>query len=140
MKRTKLKCVFGLAALLFSSVGLSSCSDDKVTINFNQFEPTYDPKIYQYLMDGYEVIALDYKVRDTYTFVVDRKDLNYSYLQDLLTYEIPYRLYHQIYSGYLSPSPLYTKMNCRQVGDILDDDFNYDNVGSELNLYFYIIG
>ena len=140
MKRTKLKSVFGIAALLFSSVELSSCSDDKVTINFNQFEPTYDPEIYEYLMEGYEIIALDYKVRDKYSYTIDRKDLNITYIENLYETEVPFKPYHQIFSGYLSHSPLYTKMNCGQVGDILDDDFNYDNVGSELNLYFYIIG
>lgn len=140
MKRTKLKSVFGIAALLFSSVELSSCSDDKVTINFNQFEPTYDPEIYEYLMEGYEIIALDYKVRVKYSYTIDRKDLNITYIENLYETEVPFKPYHQIFSGYLSHSSLYTKMSCGQVGYILDDDFDYENVGSELNLYFYIIG
>lgn len=140
MKRTKLKSVFGITALLFSSVELPSCSDDKVTINFNQFEPTYDPEIYEYLMEGYEIIALDYKVRDKYSYTIDRKDLNITYIENLYETEVPFKPYHQIFSGYLSHSSLYTKMNCGQVGYILDDDFDYENVGSELNLYFYIIG
>lgn len=140
MKRTKFKYVFGITALLFSSVELSSCSDDKVTINFNQFEPTYDPEIYEYLMEGYEIIALDYKVRDKYSYTIDRKDLNITYIENLYETEVPFKPYHQIFSGYLSHSSLYTKMSCGQFGGKLTNEFDFDTVGEEFNLYFYVIG